>query len=211
MRIAMNLAGACALAFSVAGGVAAAQEEQQQQPPQQPQQQQQPEAARGAPTAGMAEIVTASAKVEKVDMEKRELTLKTDEGKPFTITVPENVHRLDNVKPGDRVDVAFYESTTIALQKPGEPMPSKRTTTQERFPGQLPGGMVAERVTTTAKVTNVDPANNEVTIESKGKSHTIDVKDPQAQAALKRLKVGDRIQATYTAAVATSVTPKTKM
>jgi len=147
------------------------------------------------PTGSMTgQLITASAKVDKVDADKRELTLKSQDGKPFTINVPENISRLDNVKPGEA--------------QPGQ----EKTTAVGRAPGALPGGGMAQQITTTAKITNVSPSKDEVTIEGPaGKSNTIKVDDPQVQAELGHLKVGDKIQTTYTQAMATSVTPARTM
>jgi translation elongation factor P/translation initiation factor 5A len=161
------------------------------------------------PMAKVGQLMTASAKVDKVDMKKRELTLKSEDGKPFTISVPENVTRLENVKQGDMVHISFYESVAVSLTPPGvTPMPGERTqTTTQKASGQLPGGTTVQQVTTMAKVTKLDQANNEMTIETPaGKSNTIKVDDPQLQTAMNKLKVGDRIKATYTEAMATSVT-----
>jgi Cu/Ag efflux protein CusF len=166
------------------------------------------------PTGAMTgQLITASAKVDKVDADKRELTLKSQDGKPFTINVPENISRLDNVKPGDKVRVSFYESVAVSLKKPGEAQPGQeKTTAVGRAPGALPGGGMAQQITTTAKITNVSPSKDEVTIEGPaGKSNTIKVDDPQVQAELGHLKVGDKIQTTYTQAMATSVTPARTM
>lgn len=164
--------------------------------------------------AATGQLITASAKVDKVDADKHELTLKSEDGKPFTINVPDSVSRLDNVKPGDKVRVSFYESVAISLAKPGEAPPrgQERTTATERAPGALPGGAVAEQVTTTAKITKVSPSKDEVTIEGpSGKANTIKVDDPQVRSQLSHLKVGDKIQTTYTQAMAASVTPSRAM
>jgi Cu/Ag efflux protein CusF len=168
----------------------------------------------GQPKGAMAgQLITASAKVDKVDLAKRELTLKSDDGKPFTINVPDDVTRLDNVKPGDKVRVSFYESVAVSLKKPGEAQRgASETTAVGRTPGALPGGGMAQQVTTTAKITNVAPSKDELTIEGPGgKSNTIKVDDPQVQSQLSHLKVGDKIQTTYTQAMATSITPSRTM
>ncbi len=160
-----------------------------------------------APKGVMAgEVVTASAKVEKVDLKNRELTVKGEQGKPFTVEVPQGVSRLDNVKPGDTVHLTFYESLALSLQGPGKTGTSETNVTK-RAAGKLPGGMVAEQVTASVKVTKIDLDKNEIWVEGpNGKKNSIQVKDPQNQAALKNLKVGDRIRATYTEALATRIT-----
>jgi Cu/Ag efflux protein CusF len=169
--------------------------------------------AGGNPTAMAGQLITASAKVDKVDIDKHELTLKSEEGKPFTINVPDSVSRLDNVKPGDKVRVSFYESVAVSLKKPGTAqIGEEKTTAMGKAAGNLPGGAVAQQITTTAKITNVSPSKDELTIEGPGgKSNTIKVDDPQVQSQLSRLKVGDKIQTTYTQAMATSVTPARTM
>jgi hypothetical protein len=165
--------------------------------------------AQQAPGAMAAHLITASAKVVSVDRDKRELTLKSDDGKPFTINVPESVTRLDNVKPGDKVQTTFYESVALSLAKPGEAAPGEQKSTfGERKPGALPGGMVGQQVTTTAKITKVTPSKDELTIESPtGKANTIKIDDPDVRAQLGHFKVGDKITTTYTQAMATRVTP----
>jgi hypothetical protein len=153
----------------------------------------------------LGKLTMKSAKVEKVDLDKRQLTLRSGEGKPFTIDVPEGVTRLDNVKVGDRITASFYESVAVSLKpQAGKPAGAQETVTVEKAPGDLPQGTVIRRVTTLAKVTGLDRDKNEVTIQtSGGRSDTIEVQDP---ASLKRIKVGDNIRTTYTQAMATSVT-----
>jgi hypothetical protein len=171
--------------------------------------------AGAAPQPGVTagQLVTAMATVDKVDLDKREVTLKDQNDKPFTINVPDGVSRLDNVKAGDRVRVSFYESVAVSLGKPGTmPLQEKKMTTTARAPGALPGGTVAQQVTTTAKITKIAPSQDELTIEGpQGQSNTIKVDDPQVRSSLSRLKVGDKIRTTYTQAMATQVVPAKTM
>jgi Cu/Ag efflux protein CusF len=194
---------------AVAGWVAAAgaQEPSGNSAPQE-------QGAASQPTGAMsAQLITAAATVDKVDRDKHELTLKSENGKPFTIDVPDSVNRLDNVKPGDKVRVSFYESVAVSLAKPGEAQPRRQETMAAgRAPGALPGGAVAQQITTTAKITKVTPSKDELTIEGPGgKATTIKVDDPQVRSQLSHLKVGDKIQTTYTQAMATRVTPARAM
>ncbi len=190
----------------VGGGAVLAQEATGDAPPAQHE-------GAATPSASASKLITTSAKVESVNLDKHELSLKAAQGKPFTISVPESVNRLDNVKQGDTVKVAFYESVAVSLQKPGAaPIGEQSKTMGERTPGALPGGMAAQQITTTAKITKLEPANHELVIENPaGQTNTVRVSDPQVRAQLKSLKVGDKIQATYTVAMATSVVPKKAM
>jgi hypothetical protein len=165
------------------------------------------------PTVSAGQLMVASAKVEKVDVDKHELTLKDKNDKSFTINVPEDVNRLDNVKPGDRLQVSFYESVAVSLTKPGEAtVGQEKTTATKRAPGALPGGAMAQQITTTAKITKIAPSRDELTIEGPGgKANTIKVEDPDVRTQLSRLRVGDKVQTTYTQAMATRVTPARSM
>jgi Cu/Ag efflux protein CusF len=165
------------------------------------------------PVAMAGQLIQTSAKVKKVDLEKRELTLEATGGKPFTVEVPQSVSRLENVKVGDVIDTSFYQSMAISLAKPGEAkVGTEKETVRQPAPGALPGGAVAQQITTTAKITKVDPAKDEVTIKAAdGATNTLKVADPQIRAKLDTLKVGDKVQATYTEAMATTVTPKKHM
>jgi Cu/Ag efflux protein CusF len=155
-----------------------------------------------------AKLITASAKVDKVDAKKRELTLKDENSTPFTISVPEGITRLDNVKPGDRIQVSFYESVAVSLAKAGE-KPTQQQTTSVRTPGALPSGQVSQQITTNAKITKINTSTDELTIEGpEGKATTLRVGD---KSQLGNLKVGDNVQATYTQAMATQVTPARRM
>lgn len=165
---------------------------------------------RPLPQGGAALMASATARVDKIDLEKRELTLRDDQGKTFSMKVPESVRRLDAVKVGDQVSVAFYEAVAIGLQKPGEPKVEAERSAQP-FAGSRPGGMMSERTTASVDVMAVDPRRSTVTVKTPtGDTRTLKVTDPKVQAGLDEIKPGERIQLTYTEAIAISVTPAQK-
>jgi len=157
---------------------------------------------------------SVSATVEKVDQSRRDLSLKDERGNQFMVQVPEAVSRFETIKKGDRVNLDFYESVALSLKKPsatGAGPSVGESTTTERAPGKLPGGLVARSITASAEVMKVDRTDNKVTIKApSGDIDTVKVSDAGMQADLAKLKVGDRIQLRYTQAVAVSVTPKEK-
>jgi hypothetical protein len=212
-----------ALATFSTAGVALADDDQPgqaQQPSQmqQPSQGQmpseaQPPSQRPMPSQTTTQKMSASATVEKIDIKKRELSLKDEQGNQFMVEVPEDVTRFENIKKGDKVNVDYYESVALSLKKPekGEKPSASEMTMSGRAAGNLPGGMTGRRITATATVTKVDVANNKVSIKAPdGKMDTITVSDPGLQSDLGKLKKGDRIQATYTEAMAITVSPKNK-
>ncbi len=196
---------ACVFATWLVAGVAAADEQTPQKD--------MPAHKDMAPTQVMATKQSATATVEKVDAKKRTLLLKDEQGDEFKVNVPEKVTRLDAIKKGDTITLDYYEAVSLSLKKPdaGKAPSANETMMAERTPGKLPGGVVAKKVSATVEVTKVDKAENEVTIKGPGGDlDTIKVSDPEMQAQLENIKEGDRIKATYTEAVAISVTPKKK-
>ncbi len=163
-----------------------------------------------ADTTMMAQKMSASAMVMKVDSDKRDLMLKDDQGMMFKVHVPDDVSRFDAIKKGDHIQVDYYQSIGLSMKKPGaggQPGASDTTAT-EKSAGKLPNGVMARTITASVMVMNVDTAGNKVMVKTPdGDMTTINVTDPAMQANLSKLKKGDRIQATYTEAVAISVTP----
>lgn len=157
-----------------------------------------------APTATMTKKISTTATVENVDMEKRRLTLRGDNGDQFTVDVPESV-KLDQLHEGDRIKIDYYEAIALSLKKGAAGAPSRtgETTVTERNAGTLPSGTMARRITATVEVVKVDRTNNKLTVRRPdGTMDTINVTDPAMQAHLANLQEGDRIQVTYTEAAA---------
>jgi len=203
-----------AFATMAATGVAFAQQQMPQQPgQQQPPSGQQPSEQAPQGQQLMAERMSATATVVKVDTKERRLTLKDERGTEFRVHVPEQVSRFEAIKKGDKIRVDYYEALALAIKKPEEGKAPSAGEVQmaERTPGPLPGGMVARKLTGTAEVVKVDAENNRITLKGpKGEADTIDVTDPAMQQQLSRLKKGDRIQVSYTEAVAIDVMPQQK-
>jgi len=149
-------------------------------------------------------MVTATAVVTRIDQDRRLVTLRGPNGKTQTIKVGDEVKNLPQVRRGDHVVVRYYESLALELKKPGRLEPARAVVGAGiAAPGQMPAGASVETVTVTARIIKIDRANQTVTLKGpKGKVVTVDVDDPKR---LERLRPGDRVQATYTEALAISV------
>jgi Cu/Ag efflux protein CusF len=153
-------------------------------------------------------LVSATATVEAVDMKTRELTLKDEEGKEFNVTVGPEVKNLAQVEVGDQVLVDYYQALTLQLNK--ENVENGNTSEFALFsaaPGSKPALAGAHKVNITAEVTDVDNENNTVTLKGPKRTVQLPIEDPDVLA---KLKVGDKIHATYTEALAVSVEPAQK-
>ena len=165
--------------------------------------------AKGPGVAGAAETIEATATVTAIDAATREVTLKGPQGREMTITAGPEVKNFAQIKVGDQVKVKYVEALTLELKK-GSTAPVARTDTAAAGaakPGERPAGAVGRQVTVMAEVVALDPAKQVVTL--RGPKRTLDLKvaDPEQ---FKRIAKGDRVEATYTEALAIAVEPAKK-
>lgn len=156
------------------------------------------------PGVETAELVVATATVEKIDLSTREVTLKGEDGTLETVKVGPEARNLSQVNVGDKVTMKYYQALAIFVT-PHAGMPSvTEATNLQRAPlGAKPSGQVTNVVERTAIVEAMDPAKRTVTIRGPGGSrNTMKVGD---QVKLDQINVGDQVVARYTEAVAISV------
>ena len=154
--------------------------------------------------ARIAEETRATATVEAIDLQQRRVTLKGAKGNVFTVAAGPDVRNLERLKVGDQVVVRYIQALSLTLKKDGkDPLSKIETIAGARaVPGDPPGGVIGKQVEVTANVIAVNAKTHVVTLQ--GPEHRLDLKvrDP---AQLKRIKVGDQVQAVYIEAVALSV------
>lgn len=160
---------------------------------------------------GKAGVVTVQARVQSVDPQQRLVTLVGPEGRTLTVRAGDQVRNFAQIRPGDLVTVQYYESVGYVLSAPNTRLPSR----SERFAGTRapegakPAGVVARRVTLTGIVTGVDAQQNLLSVvdEHGGAVRTVHVTDPEYQARLGNVHVGDKLSVVLTQALAISLTP----
>jgi hypothetical protein len=150
----------------------------------------------------MEAVMTAT--VVAIDLQKRIVTLKGEDGEVRDIKVGPEAVNLPQVKVGDLVMVKYYESIAVEVIKPGMAAAAGEQSAIVRAkPGEMPGGMAAREVSVTATVTAIDKQKGTITLKGpEGKVNTVKVQDP---ANLDKVKVGDELMITYTEALAISV------
>jgi uncharacterized lipoprotein len=148
-----------------------------------------------------------TATVTAIDLPERLVTLRGTEGNLFTVQAHEEVRNLPQVEVGDRVVVRYHEAIAAEMAKPGQEASATATATRSP-PGARPGGELAQEVTTTVEITDLDLATHTVSFtDPDGRAQTITVQDPRMQDFVETLKVGDQVAITYTEALAISVEP----
>jgi Cu/Ag efflux protein CusF len=164
-----------------------------------------------ATTALVAEeYVEGEATIQAIDPARQTVTLRNDAGVVKTVRVPADT-RFKELKVGDRVAIAFYQSITLQRLAPGSaPLGVTQQFGQARSePGQAPGRVIGEQTTVVVEVRAVNLATNTVTlVGADGVAHDVVVKDPAVQQRLPTLRAGDLVQITYFEAVAAEVVKK---
>jgi hypothetical protein len=150
-------------------------------------------------------LVEETATVEAVDQSTRMVTLKGPKGNSVTFKAGDEVRNLAQVKVGDEVKFAYYESLAVRVLKEGEAFPAAGETEAmaRAKKGEKPAGVVGREVDLNVTITAIDKAAKTATLKKEdGKSVTVTPLEPKN---LDKVKVGDRLVLTFTEAVAVSV------
>jgi hypothetical protein len=153
-----------------------------------------------------SEMRTETGTVESIDAATRTITLKKPDGTFVTTVAGPDIKRFEEVKPGDTVNVRYYENVIVRVKQPGESevvSSAKGTTGSEQV---LPGGTRAKQATITATITAIDPNTPSITFTGpQGWKYTSKVQDTEALA---KVKVGDKVDIVWTEAMLVSVERK---
>ncbi len=154
------------------------------------------------------ETVTKTATVEAINYGTRELTIKGADGKYVTFTASSEVKRLNEVKVGDTITAKYYENLVIRVKLPGEKDVDSTKAGATPGAGAKPSGTMAEQRTITVTITEIDPKVPSITFKGPNNwTYSSRVEDKQALA---KVKVGDKLDLTWTQAVLVEVTPAAK-
>jgi len=154
--------------------------------------------------------ITITATVEKVDQKERLVTLLGPDGTTETIRVGPEVRNLPQVKRGDSVIATYYQSIAYEIVKPSEAKLGEASLggVAAAEPGQKPGAVGGQAHTLVADIVKLDRKNQQAVLKgAEGKIITVNVQRPEV---FDKVKVGDRVQITYTEAVGIDVKPASK-
>ena len=150
---------------------------------------------------GDTEVTTAT--VEAIDYSTRKVTLKESDGTYSVVSAPSEMKRFNELKIGDRITVRYYENVNIRLKAPGEKDVDSDAAGATRGAGAAPAGTIATQRTLTATITQLDPKVPSITFTGpNGWAYSSRVQD---RKALAQVKVGDKVDITWTAAALISI------
>ena len=151
---------------------------------------------------------TATATVEAVDQGTRTVTLKLADGTYETIVAPASVQRFDAIKVGDTLTARYYDHIVLRVKKPGEKDVDTAKDAITKTPGTSPGATAATQRVITATITAIDMKIPSITFTGPNNwKYSSRVQDVEM---LKQVKVGDKLDITWTEALMVGFTTEPK-
>lgn len=151
-----------------------------------------------------SDTAEAQATVQSVDKAARTLTLARQDGGSMKVKVGEDVQAFDQIEAGDTINVEYYESVAVGLLRPTEAAPDVESVTVYGEPeGGEPGAVVADVVTVTATVEDVNKEERTVTL---GLPEGLAVvKVDESVENFDKVQKGDEVVVMHTEALATDL------
>ena len=148
------------------------------------------------------ETTSVTVTVEAIEKSSREVTVKKPDGKYDVLYVPRDVKRFDTLKIGDKITARYYENMVLQLKAPGQPAVDTASGAVTKAEDKS-AGTAAHQRTITATITAIDQSVPSITFSGpNGWTYSSRVED---KAALAKVKVGDKVDITWTAAVTVSI------
>lgn len=157
------------------------------------------------PGALVVDVVQWTGTVKAVDPTNKLVTVEGPGGKTTTVNA-QNARNLDQVKPGDKVNVELIEEMALFVRKADAAPSATEEQAIELAPkGQMPGGVVSNTVQITANVEAIDYGKRTVDVKGPlGNVRTLKV--DKSVKNFDQVKKGDQVVIRHTEAIALSVT-----
>ncbi len=149
-------------------------------------------------------MVTAT--VESIEASTRTVTLKNRTARSSPTVAPDTFKQFSTLKIGDTVQARYYENLVLRVKKPGEK--DVDAAQAAATPSATAGGTQAKQRTITATITAIDDKVPSITFSGpNGWKYSSRVEDKKALATV---KVGDKVDITWTEALLLSLEPAAK-
>jgi hypothetical protein len=155
------------------------------------------------------ELDEAEATVTAVDPAKRLISLKTDDGREFTVEAGQDVRNFEQIEVGDEVRVQYYRALAADVAEAEANDDEDAVLVGARAAeGEKPAGASGMLYTAIVTIDSVDTATNTVIFTGpEGQQREATVERDEAREFIAELKPGDRVQLTYGEALAIAVGP----
>ena len=153
------------------------------------------------------EMTSITATVEAVNASTRTVTLKGPKGNYVDVVAPDTV-KFAAIKVGDKITARYYDNIVLRLKAPGEKSVDTGSQAVTGGAGPKPGGTASKQRTITATITEIDQSVPSITFSGPNNwKYSSRVQDKEALA---KVKVGDKVDITWTEALLISFEPEKK-
>ena len=160
-----------------------------------------PVSAQSKTIQGEAKTLTVT--VEAIEQATRELTVKRPDGSYDVFYMPSTIKRFETLKVGDKITARYYENMVLQLKAPGEKDVNTGSMGVTKAEGGKAAVTSARQRTITATIAAIDPQVPSITFTGpNGWKYSGRVQD---KAALAKVKVGDKLDITWTEALLLSI------
>jgi len=160
------------------------------------------------------QTTTLNGVVETVDPVSRELLLRgqggAQTGALLSMVVGPQVQRVNQIQPGDRVTVTYYQAIAAQVVNvfSSQSQPFEGVSVDRRETAERPGAQVTRVRRGRVVITAVDPSRNTISFVGPANAvRTVSPKNEEVASFIRKLKVGDQVDIVYEEALAISVEP----
>jgi len=159
------------------------------------------------PPAAVEGAVETTATIAALDLLKRTVVLKTEDGLLRTIVAGPEVRNLERISIGDRVKATYIQGVAAHMAAPGEAAGTGAADDVLRaFKGDGPGVAVGRPVRTVATIVAYDAGSNLVSFAGPDELvRSVLVAKPEMQDFARALEPGDKVEVTFTEAWAIGI------
>src|SRR5689334_1402016 len=150
---------------------------------------------------GEAKTITVT--VEALEHSTREVTVKKPDGTYDVFYFPPTIKRFDTLRVGEKITARYYENMVLRLKAPGEKAVDEASAGVTKAKDDKPGVTSSRQRTITATIAAIDMNAPSITFTGpNGWKYSGRVEDKQALA---KVKVGDKLDITWTEALLLSI------
>jgi hypothetical protein len=148
--------------------------------------------------------------VESVNLGSREVVLRDEGGRPVTVVAGPEARNLEQLRPGDRVAIAYRAALAVEMVRAGDPRRSVEAVAggERASAGERPGGVLGQVVRVRVRIDAVDAEAGRVTFTGPaGGTRTVTAQDPGMREFVRNLRPGEQVDVAYSEALAVQVEP----
>jgi hypothetical protein len=153
------------------------------------------------------EVITLNGVIETVDPSTREVLIRGQSGALMTVVAGRAVQRLDQLRPGDRVTVRYYQALAaqVVRRRDGSAEPPFAGMNIAREANR-PGGEVTRVHSARVTIRAINRETNAVTFTGPGNlTRTVTPRNPEVLEFVRQLREGEEVDMVYEEALAISI------